>query len=137
MVVACPLAGYFHHDARATDGARVVRHYGEAMEMSLRRATVATLEVLMASGDIELGSLPRFNDALIRLVADASGQQVVVDIDGTDFIEDAALGLILGAAGRARSAGGELVVVSTDVKKCQRLAENGFDRAVVVQQSIS
>lgn len=107
------------------------------MEMSLRRATVATYEVLMVSGDIELGSLPRFNDALIRLVADAVGQQVVVDIDGTDLIEDAALGLILGAAGRARNAGGELVVVCTESKKCQRLTENGFDRAVTVQQSIN
>ncbi|MCE2855786.1 MAG: STAS domain-containing protein [Ilumatobacteraceae bacterium] len=48
-----------------------------------------------------------------------------------------ALGLILGAAGRARSLGGDVVVVATGERVRQRLSENGFDRAVTVSSSIS
>lgn len=79
---------------------------------------------------------PRFNDALSRLVTDDAGHVVVVDIDGTGVIEDAALGLILGAAGRARAAGGDIEIVCTDARLRQRFAENGFDRAVTINQSI-
>lgn len=107
-----------------------------SMEMTLRTAAIAHKHVLMVSGDIELGSLPRFNDALTRLVADDAGHVVVVDLDGAGVIEDAALGLILGAAGRARAAGGDIEIVCTDVRLRQRFAENGFDRAVTINQSI-
>jgi len=90
--------------------------------MTLRRAAIAQKQVLMVSGDIELGSLPRFNDALSRLVSDDAGHVVVVDIDGT--------------AGRARAAGGDIEIVCTDTRLRQRFAENGFDRAVTINQSI-
>ena len=100
--------------------------------MTLRRAAIAQKQVLMVSGDIELGSLPRFNDALSRLVTDDAGHVVVVDIDGTGVIEDAALG----AAGRARAAGGDIEIECTDARLRQRFAENGFDRAVTINQSI-
>lgn len=105
--------------------------------MVLRRSNIGDTQVLMASGDIDLPSLPRFNDALIRLVADVPGRDVVVDLDGTGIVDDAALGLLLGAAGRARSAGGDLVVVSTEQRLRGRLADTGFDRAVTVTHSIA
>ena len=104
--------------------------------MTLRRAAIAQKQVLMVSGDIELGSLPRFNDSLSRLVTDDAGHVVVVDVAGTAVIEDAALGLILGAAGPARAVGGDIEIVCTDARLRQRFAENGFDRAVTVNQSI-
>lgn len=105
--------------------------------MTLRRSSVGDIQVLMVSGDIDLTSLPRFTDALVRLVADAPGAGVVVDVDGTGIVDDAALGLLLGAAGRARAAGGDLSVVSTESRLRSRLAETGFDRAVTVTRSIA
>lgn len=107
------------------------------MDLTLRRANVGDTHVLMASGDIDLPSLPRFTDALARLVADAPGSRVVVDLDGTGIVDDAALGLLLGAAGRARSGGGDMTVVSTESRLRTRLAETGFDRAVTVSHSIA
>lgn len=105
--------------------------------MALRRSSVGDTQVLAVSGDIDLPSLPRFTDALMRLVADAPGLVVVVDVDGTGIVDDAALGLLLGAAARARAAGGDLSVVSTEAKLRSRLSETGFDRAVNVAQSIA
>ena len=107
------------------------------MELSLRRSQVGDRHVLMVAGDIDIVSIPRFNDALNRLVSDGRGSTVVVDLDGSGLVDDAGFGLLLGAAGRARNGGGNVVVVSTDARLRQRLSDTGFDRAVTVVQSIS
>ena len=62
-------------------------------------------------GSVDLATLPQLGDALFRLVADHPGQRVAVDLDGVDVLDDTGLGVLLGAAGRARQAGGDLVVV--------------------------
>lgn len=107
------------------------------MELTLRRSQVGERHVLVVSGDIDIVSIPRFNDALTRLVTDGRGSIVVVDLDGAGLVDDAGFGLLLGAAGRARSAGGDVVVVSTEPRLRQRLVDTGFDRAINVVQSIS
>lgn len=107
------------------------------MELVLRRSRVGDVHVLSVAGDVDLASLPRFTDALVRLVADAPAGEVAVDLDGAGLLDDAALGLLLGAAGRARHGGGNLAVVSTESRLRARLAETGFDRAVDVNDSIS
>lgn len=107
------------------------------MELTLRRTHVAGRHVLIVTGDVDLGSLPRFNDSLSRLVADDPGKIVVVDLDGAGLVEDAALGLLLGTNGRARSTDGNLVVVCTEPRLRKRLSETGFDKAVTVASSIS
>lgn len=107
------------------------------MDLELRRTLVGSAPVLVVSGDLDLATLPRFTDALVRLVSDHPAAVVRVDLDGAGLVDDAILGLILGAAGRARSADGDLVVVSTDQRLRARLTENGFDRAVRVATSIS
>lgn len=107
------------------------------MELMLRRTQVAGRHVLVVTGDVDLGSLPKFNDSLSRLVADDPGNVVVVDLDGAGLVEDAALGILLGTNGRARSADGNLVVVCTEPRLRKRLSETGFDQAVSVTTSIS
>jgi len=104
------------------------------MDLALRRTLIGKRHVLIVSGDVDLPTVPRFNEHLLKLVADAPGDTVVIDIDGADVVDD---GLILGAAGRARSLGGDVVVVATGERVRQRLSENGFDRAVTVSSSIS
>jgi anti-anti-sigma factor len=107
------------------------------MDLSLRRSHVGERHVLVVAGDIDIVSIPRFNDALTRLVTDGRGTKVVVDLDGAGLVDDAGVGLLLGAAGRARNTGGDLVVVSTEPRMRQRLIDTGFDRAVTVVESIS
>lgn len=107
------------------------------MELTMRRTQVADRSVLVISGDLDIVSIPRFNDALTRLVTEGRGTTVVVDLDGAGLIDDAGLGLLLGAAGRARQSAGDLVVVSTEPRLRQRLTDTGFDRAINVVHSIS
>ena len=57
---------------------------------------------------------------------------MAVDLDGVDVLDDTGLGVLLGAAGRARQGGGEVVVVVADERLRARFTATGFDRAVDV-----
>jgi anti-anti-sigma factor len=107
------------------------------VELSMRRTVIGTTHVLSVVGDIDLSTIPRFTDALTRLLADATGSVVMVDLDGAHSVDDAALGLLLGAAGRARSTRGDLEVVATEPRLRARLTETGFERAVSVRNSVA
>lgn len=106
------------------------------MELLTRQTIVGTYQVLHLSGEVDLATLPRLSDALTRLVASATGL-AVVDLDGLSILDDTGLGLLLGAAGRARQGGTELVVVCSAPTVRSRLSLTGFDRAVRVTESIS
>ncbi len=107
------------------------------MHPAARRTTVAGRHVLVVEGDIDLATVPRFLDALTALVSDAGGTVAVVDLDAAGAVDDTALGLLLGAAGRSRANGGDIAVVCTEARLRRRLADTGFDRAVNVVTSIS
>lgn len=108
------------------------------MDIRLVRHTVGSRPVLDVSGELDLATVPRLHGELASLVAEAAGDAdaVVVDLDGVTSLDDTALGVLLGAAGRAREAGGELVVVCNDERLTNRFASTGFDRAIVVVASV-
>ena len=102
------------------------------MDLRLTTDSVGGVPVLGVSGELDLATLPQFRNALVRLVSDASGARVAVDLDGVVALDDTGLGILLGAAGRARESGGDLVVVCSDERLRARLALLRFDRAVTV-----
>jgi anti-sigma B factor antagonist len=105
------------------------------MDLSVHHQAIGSLTVLSVSGEVDLATLPRLADALTRTVGGPN--TVVVDLDGVLVLDDAGLGLLLGAAGRARQAGGELSVVCSSPALREHLALTGFDRAVTVVDRIT
>jgi anti-sigma B factor antagonist len=106
------------------------------MEPALVTSAVGGTGVLAVGGEVDLATIPRLRDALVRLVGDHRGATVAVDLDGVGVLDDSGLGVILGAAGRAREAGGDLVVVCSDARLRARLRLTGLDRAVEVRASL-
>jgi anti-sigma B factor antagonist len=102
------------------------------MELRVRHDVVGTLPVVALSGSVDLATVPQLGNALVRLLSDHHGGRVAVDLDGVDALDDTGLGVLLGAAGRAREGGGELIVVVSDERVRRRLTATGFDRAVEV-----
>ena len=102
------------------------------MDLRARHDVVGTLPVVALSGSVDLATVPQLTTALYRLIGDHAGARVAVDLDGVDVLDDTGLGVLLGAAGRARQAGGELVVVVADERLQARFEATGFDRAVDV-----
>jgi anti-sigma B factor antagonist len=107
------------------------------MPLSSSLDLAAALPVLHLSGEVDLATLPQFHDALVHVVDRQPGQRVAVDLDGVDSIDDAGLGLLLGAAGRARDRGGDLVLVCSGTRLRQRLRTTRLDLAVTVFPSVT
>lgn len=107
------------------------------MNLSTRRRLIGDIDALIVEGDVDLSTVPQLQDSLTRLVNESRGQTSVVDLDGVTLLDDTALGILLGAAGRARSSGGELIVVCTSEKLRLRFAETRFDQAVHVRSTIA
>ena len=74
------------------------------------------------------------HDHLLRTVLDAPGAIVTVDLDEVVALDDAGLGVLLGAAGRARQRAGDLRVVCTNPRLIDFLQITGADRAVEVAE---
>lgn len=106
------------------------------MELVCTLTTLAERLVLQVSGEVDLATLPYFRDQLVRAITQHHGATLAVDLDGVTALDDAGLGMLLGAAGRAREQGGDLVVVTSSERLRARLALTGLDRAIVVQSSL-
>jgi anti-sigma B factor antagonist len=102
------------------------------MDLRCRITTLRGAPALQVSGEVDLSTLPSFRDQLLRLVDDNVGCTVLVDVDGVTALDDAGLGMVLGAAGRARQRGGDLSIVCTADHLLRRFAVTGLDRAVAV-----
>ena len=105
------------------------------MELVVRTSSVAGRPVLAIAGEIDLATVPQLHNALARAVNEHTF--VIVDLDGVYACDDTGLGVLLGAAGRAREAGGDLTVVCSAGPFRSRLARTGFDRAVNVTESVA
>ncbi len=107
------------------------------MELHLRRITAGDVDVVVASGEIDLATAPQLRSALVELVVDNLGQLVAIDLDGIAALDDTGLGVVLGAAGRARAANGDVAVVCSPGRLRDRLTLTGLDRAVTVVASLA
>ena len=87
---------------------------------------------------LDLAATPTLHDALQRFVGRADPSvPMVIDLDGTTVVDDASLGLFLGAAATARSRGCSFSIVCSNERLRQRLADTRFDRAVDVVTSLT
>ncbi len=107
------------------------------MQVHTRVASVAGSIVVTVDGIIDLSSVGHLRDDLARTVRQHPGVALVVDLDGVTVLDDAGLGVLLGAAASTRDAGGDLEIVCTRPALRERLTQTRFDRAVTVRGSIA
>jgi anti-anti-sigma factor len=95
-------------------------------------ATVAVVE-----GMIDLATIAEFHGALAQVLRNHPGEVVIVDLDGVTVLDDAGLGVLLGAAASARDTGGDIEIVCTRTALRERLTRTRLDRAITVRSSIT
>ena len=93
--------------------------------------------VVAVDGIVDLAAIGGLHDDLARAVRQHPSVTLLVDLDAVTVLDDAGLGVLLGAAAAARGAGGDLEVVCTRAALRERLQLTGFDRAVRVRRSIA
>lgn len=107
--------------------------------MSLRAETtdVAGRAVVVLTGSVDLSTVPTLQNALARIVVERPGETIAVDLDAVDTVDDVGLGILLGAAGRARRTNGDVVVVCSNEHLRERFSITGLDRAITVATSLA
>ena len=89
--------------------------------------------VLTIAGPADLGTLPTWHRAVTGLVADHPGRDLVVDLDPVTALDDAVLGVLLGAAADARVGGGSFTVVCSRGALLDRLRATGVDLIIPIR----
>lgn len=107
------------------------------MELRCTTATVGDHAVLALDGIADLSTAPHLQPQLRQAITEHAGHRLIVDLDGLSSLDDVALGLLLGAAARARELGGDLELVCSRPRTRARLAATRFDQVVAVRDSIA
>jgi anti-sigma B factor antagonist len=103
------------------------------VDLVCRLTTIGDSPVVTVAGELDLASAPELRNALVRAISDHRGATVTVDLDGVSALDDTGLGVLLGAAGRAREAGGDLVLVTNSTRLRSRFELTGLSRAIEVR----
>lgn len=81
------------------------------MLFELEVSTVDGVDVCTVIGELDVSSAPKLRQALVEVVAAASGPpRVVVDLAGVDFLDSTGLGVLLGGLKRVRARDGALAL---------------------------
>ncbi len=80
------------------------------MELGLTAGERDGVTVLVATGELDLGSAPRVRELAIRHLLQGD-RSLVIDLAGVDFIDSTGLGTLVAILKRARSLGAELHLV--------------------------
>jgi anti-anti-sigma factor len=86
-------------------------------------------------GELDLSTLPQLSD-LLNKAMNQTHQQIALDLDGITVLDDAALGILLGAASRIRINGGQMYVVCSNPKIVDYLQRTQLDRIIPLANSV-
>ncbi len=107
------------------------------MQVRSTLAEIGGFIVVTVDGIVDLAAVGRLHDDLSRAVRQHPGVTMLVDLDAVSVLDDAGLGVLLGAAAAARAEHGDLEVVCSRPALRERLASSRFDRAVNVHNTIA
>ncbi len=86
-------------------------------------------------GELDLSTLPQLS-ALLNKAMNQTHQHIALDLDGITVLDDAALGILLGAASRIRINGGQMSVVCSNPKIVDYLQRTQLDRIIPLANSL-
>jgi anti-sigma B factor antagonist len=84
-------------------------------------------------GELDAFTVSQFRQSLAEL---AASPKLVIDMSGVPFVDSAGLGALIGGIRRTRELGGEVVVVCNRPSLVRTLRTTGFDRIVVMTETV-
>ena len=106
------------------------------VDLRTQLTTVAGAPTVIVEGVVDLASVAVLRDALLRSVHANPAVTLFVDVDAVTAIDDAGLGILMGAAAAARQADGDLELVCGSERLRTRLERTRLYRAISVRGSI-
>jgi anti-sigma B factor antagonist len=101
------------------------------MELEIPDHDLDGWTVVAASGEIDVATAPALRDRLVELI-ESGTTQLVVDLEDVAFIDSTGLGVLVGAARRARSAEGDVRLVCTNSRILKVFSATGLDEVFII-----
>ena len=86
-------------------------------------------------GIIDISTTPKLRDLLVNTI-DSGSRQLIVNIDGVEFLDASGLGILVGALQRTRAEGGSLRLVCTNKRLLKIFQIAGLEKAFGLPTSI-
>ena len=99
------------------------------MQLRTEVTELAGWTVVSVYGEVDVATSPDLRERLIELINEGH-HQLVLDLEGVDFLDSTGLGTIIGALKRARTHGGDLRLVCTETRITRLFEITGLDKAV-------
>jgi anti-sigma B factor antagonist len=101
------------------------------MELEISDPDLEGWTVVAASGEIDVATAPALRDRLVELI-EGGTTHLVVDLEDVAFIDSTGLGVLVGAARRARSAEGDVRLVCTNSRILKVFSATGLDEVFTI-----
>ena len=105
------------------------------MDLRIERRDGEHVPVVAVHGELDLDGAPELRRALIEAIDEHPGRQLVVDLEGVDFIDSAGLSVLAGGLKRAKAGDGDLVLVVTGRSVIKMLELTGLTRVFAIHPS--
>ena len=104
------------------------------MELGLDVRKEGTHSVVDVKGEIDVYTAPKLREKLIELVSEGS-YDVVVNLEGVDFLDSTGLGVLVGALKRVKAHEGSLSLVCTQDKILKIFKITGLTKVFTIHSS--
>jgi len=91
--------------------------------------------VLAVKGEVDVYTAPRLREKLVELVSQGK-HQIVVNLEGVDFLDSTGLGVLVGGLKRLRSHDGDLTLVCTQHRILKVFEITGLTKVFAIHDSV-
>ena len=105
------------------------------MELGIDVRKARSHAVVDVNGEIDVYTAPKLREKLIELVSEGS-YEVVVNLEGVDFLDSTGLGVLVGALKRVKAHDGSLSLVCTQDKILKIFKITGLTKVFPIHSSI-
>src|SRR5436305_13321750 len=105
------------------------------MDLSLETEKAEDVRVCHVAGGVDVFTGPQLREALVGAIEEGS-RDVVVDLQGVDFLDSTGLGVLVAGLKRVRQYGGDLSLVCTREHILKILDITGLVKALKVHDSV-
>lgn len=105
------------------------------MDLGLDVSEENGFTVLAVRGEVDVYTAPRLREKLVELVTQGK-HQIVVDLEGVEFLDSTGLGVLVGGLKRVRSHEGDLALVCTQHRILKVFEITGLTKVFSIHDSV-
>jgi anti-sigma B factor antagonist len=106
------------------------------MDLMLNEYAAGNTTVIEVSGEIDVYTAPRLREKIIALV-DAGSYDLIIDMEGVEFLDSTGLGVLVGGLKRVRLHDGSIVLVCTQSRILRIFRITGLSKVFEIYESVS